>query len=218
MIKYKYDLSGNDAEVIIEFPIAAATNVGIGRAVKLTAGLVVTAVADETAAILGVTAEVHTGSADLQNPRNNGKTIKVSCSPTAVFGSKPNIVLTATSGSGTTFAATALGVYADEDFTNGYLVLKTKAAASTLTDPIGTVYDVTAFTAATKLFTGVFPGGVSAGDKMLLLPRRLFAKGSFDATAENINYLVPTGTTVKVVNVDVLQETVYWTPVLHLLK
>ena len=213
---YKYDLSGVNHPIILEFPIAAATAVIKGAVVKLTAGLVVLAGADETGAILGVAAEDHTGAADIQNPRSNGTVIEVYCSPTAVFGCKPNLVLTATSGSSTTFAATALGTYADDDWNQGTLVLKTKAAASTLTDPVGTVYDITGFTAATDLFTGVFPGGVVAGDKMLLLPPRLLAKGSFTATTiDNINYLVATGTAQKVVDVDVAQELVYWMPTLH---
>jgi len=213
---YKYDLSGSNFPVISEFPIAGATAILDGEVVKIASGLVVPAVAGETGAVIGVAAEAHTGVADIQNPRSNGNVIRVLCSPTAVFGCKPNTLLTATSGSGTTFAATALGAYADNDWVGAKLVLKTKGAGSTLTDPVGTVYDVTASTAATKLFTGVFPGGVTAGDIMLLLPPVLFQKGNFKAaTIDNMDYLIPTGTAARVVDVDVKQETVYIMSPLH---
>ena len=215
---YKYDLTGNDYPVILEFPIATSTAIKEGAVVTLTEGLVVLAAANGTSAILGVAAENHTGAADIQNPRSNGKSINVYCSPTAVFGTKAVTVLTATSGSSSAFAATALGTYSNDDFKNAKLVLKAKATASTLTDPVGTVYDITGSTASSDSFAGTFPGGVSAGDKMLLLPRRLFAKGNFTATTiDGLDYITETGTIAKVVDVDVEQEIIYWTPSLHLL-
>lgn len=217
MISYKYDLSGIDKPLVMEFPIATGTAILVGSEVKMASGLIVLATLTETGATIGVAAEPHTGVADTLNPRANGLVIKVYCSPTAVFGAKPNCLLTATSGSGTTFAATALSNgYADHDWIGATLILKTKVTASTLTDPIGTVYKVTDSTAATSLFTGVFPGNVSAGDIMLLLPPILLAKGNFKATTiDNLDYLVATGTQIRVVDVDVPQEMVYFISPLH---
>jgi len=215
---YKYNLYGNGNPDFHEWDIATGTVIKKGQVVKLAAGLVVLAVVAETAAILGIAAEDHLGSADTLNPRSNGLKIKVYDSPGAVFSSKAVSELTATSGSGTTFAATGLALYADADFVNGYLILTTKGGASTLTDPVGTIYKVTGFTAATKLFTGVFPGGASAGDKMILIPPMLFAKGNFDATLQTIDYITAaTGTEAKVVDVDLKMKEIYWSPSLHLL-
>lgn len=215
---YKYNLYGNGTPDFLEFDIAAATAIKRGQVVKLTAGLVVLAVIADTAAILGVAVEDHTGAADTLNPRANGLKIKVYASPGAVFSSKALSELTGTSGSGTTFAATGLAAYADNDFVNGYLILTAKAAASTLTDAIGTIYKVTGSTAATKLFTGVFPGNASAGDKMLLIPPIMFNKGNLDSTIQSIDYITAaTGTVCRVVDVDLKTREIYWSPALHLL-
>lgn len=217
-MEYKYNLYGNGAPDFHEWDIAAGTVIKKGQVVKIAAGLVVLAAAAETAAIMGIAAENHLGVADTLNPRENGTKIKVYDSPGAVFSSKAVSELTGTSGSATTFAATGLATYADSDFVNGYLILTAKGATSTLTDPVGSIYKVTAFTAATKLFTGVFPGGASAGDKMLLIPPMLFAKGNFDATLQTIDYITAsTGTEAKVVDVDLKLKEIYWSPSLHLL-
>lgn len=165
-----------------DYPIAAATDIKEGQVVKLTGGLVVLALAAETGAIIGISAENHTGVADAFNPRNNGTVIRIIDSPYTVLES-PAPRVTATSGSTTTMAATGMGTFADDDFNGGFMKLVSKGASSANTDSIGTIYPITDFTAATDLFTTTKTAGGAhtAGDIFEIYPPNGFQKGNFDS-------------------------------------
>ena len=197
-----YSSSGEQITGINEYEIASATAISIGQVVKLTNNKVVLAVVGETSAILGVAAENHSGAADVLNPRSNGLKIKVYDSPNQIFES-PVFRATATSGSTTTFAATALATFADSDFVGGKLKYVAKAAATTNTDPIGTVYDVTASTGSTKLFTFAAAGGAFvAGDICEVYPPTGFAKGNLDSGISKLDLTATASLPVEIVGYD----------------
>lgn len=176
------DKSGSQVTAIGEYDIATSTNLPLGTAVQLSGGKVIAATASIATAVLGATAEAHTGATDTFNVRNNGTKIKVYDSPTQVFETTaPQI--TATSGTTTTIVATGIASYADDDFNGGYAKLISKATGSTNTDSVGTVYEITDFTASSKTFTIPTAGGaVTAGDVFAIFPPVGFAKGNLDST------------------------------------
>ena len=63
------------------YPVGTSTALSAGEVVKLSAGLVVAAAANETGPILGIAAENHPGSADALNVRANGAEILVYDNP-----------------------------------------------------------------------------------------------------------------------------------------
>lgn len=216
MAKVSYDNSGSQVMAAKEYDIAAATAITEGSFVKLSAGKVINVVVADTAAILGVAAENHGGSADAFNVRANGLKIKVWDSPSAAYET-PAPRATATSGSTTTMAATGLATFADSDFVGGYIKLVSKVAASTNTDPIGTVYPVTGSTASTKLFTftKTAGGAVTAGDIFEIYPPIGFAKGNFDATFSKYDLTATAAISVRTAAVDTAKGTVTLEAVLH---
>lgn len=184
-----------------DYNIAAATDIKEGQIVKLTGGLVVLAAAGETAAILGVAKENHSGVADAFNLKNNGRTIRVFDSPATVFEA-PAPRATATSGSATTMAATGLAVFADDDFNGGYIRLVSKTATSTNTDPIGKLYEVTDFTAATKLFTVASGQTHNVGDVYEIYTPVGFLKGNLDSGISKLVLTTNANTPFKVYGQD----------------
>ena len=197
-----YSTSGEQITSITEYEIATTTAISIGQLVKLTANKVVLAAVGETTPILGLAAENHSGAADVLNPRSNGTKIKVYDSPNQVYESTvPRS--TATSGSATTFADTNIAVLADDDFNGGKLKYVTKAAATTNTDPVGTIYDITDYTAATKLFTFAAAGGAFvAGDVCEVYPPTGFAKGNLDAGISKLVLTATAALPIEVVGYD----------------
>ena len=216
MAKVTYDISGSQIMAAREYDIAAATNVAEGSFVKLSAGKVINVVVADTAAILGIAAENHGGSADAFNARANGLKIKVYDAPTEAYETTAPRA-TATSGSTTTMAATGLATFADSDFVGGYIKLVSKVAASTNTDPIGTIYPVTGSTAATKLFTftKTAGGAVTAGDIFEIYPPVGFAKGNFDSTFQKYDLTATASISVRTSNVDTTRGVVTVEAVLH---
>lgn len=197
-----YSSSGEQITGMNEYEIATGTVVAIGQVVKLTVGKVVLAVVAETSPILGTAAEAHSGAVDVLNPRSAGLKIKVYDSPQQVFES-PAYKATATSGSATTFAATGLAAFADSDFVGGKLKIVSKVVASTNTDPVGTIYDVTASTAATKLFTFAAAGGAFvAGDICEVYPPIGFAKGNLDSGISKYDLTATAALPIEVVGYD----------------
>ncbi len=91
------------------YPIATNTSIKEGSVVKISAGLVVAAAANETATILGVAAETHEGTADPLNPRNNGAEIYVYDNPGLIWECDAPII-TASGGSATTVTAASTQV------------------------------------------------------------------------------------------------------------
>jgi hypothetical protein len=210
---YAYDLSGATVPMIRSFPIAAATAIEFGEMVKLAGGFVV-AVGDQDQddPYLGIAAESHDGSTE------TGTTIRVYCSPTAVFKCKPNVVSTADSGSDTTWVDGELVAgagYADDLLNGGYLKLSEKAVGSTLTDVVGKLYAITDFAVATGTCTGVFAGNVSAGDKAVILPP-VGSKGwDLNSDGTNLDLKANGGESIIIVDVDTDTEVVYFKLRLH---
>ena len=214
-----YNANGAQVDSIKDYPIAAGTAVAAGQVVKLTAGLVVLAAADETAAILGVAVENH-GTADAFNPRATGTKIKVADAPMAVYEC-PAPQITATGGSTSAFVASTISSsYSNDDFKGGFVKLITKGAASTITDPVGKVYPITASTAASgtlTVATGTIAGGCTAGDIFAVFPPVGLAKGNLDS---GILKLVLTGAAalpLQVVGMDTERNMVQLEPSLHVL-
>lgn len=168
-----------------EYDIADNTAITKGQVVKLTDGLVVSAVVAETGAVLGIAAEDHSGVADALDPRANGTKILVIDDPMALFQCEAPQV-TALAGSSTTLEVTALKVFAADDFNGGYVKLLSKAANSTNTDPVGAVRRISDFAldnaTPTKGILTIESGGTPyAGDVYALFPPIGFAKGNLDS-------------------------------------
>jgi hypothetical protein len=213
--EYAYDLTGAQTPMIRSFPIATGTVIEIGEMVKLVEGKVVAiGDADQDDPYLGLAAEPHDGASDGQK----GLTIKVYCSPTAVFKCTPNVISTADSGNGTTWVDGELVAgagYADDLLNGGFLKLQTKAGASTLTDPIGKLYAITDFAVATGTCTGVFVGNVSANDKAVILPP-VGSKGwDFNSDGTNLDLKAAGGESVVIVDVDTDTEEIFFKLRLH---
>jgi hypothetical protein len=213
--EYAYDLSGSQTPMIRSFPIATNTAIEIGEMVKLVEGKVVAiGDADQDDPYLGIAAEAHDGASEGQK----GLTIRVYCSPSAVFKCTPNVISTADSGNGTTWVDGELVAgagFADDVLNGGWLKLSTKAAGSTLTDPIGKVYEITDFAVATGTCTGVFAGNVSAGDKAVMLPPIGSKTFDFNSDGTNLDFKAAGGESVVIVDVDTDTEEVFFKLRLH---
>jgi hypothetical protein len=213
-ITYAYDLSGSTVPMIRSFPIVTNTVIEFGEIVKLSGGVIVAATAatpDDDDPYVGVAAEPHDGASDGQT----GTTIRVYCSPSAVFKCKPGIVSTADSGNGTTWVDGELAAIADDTYNGGWLKLSEKAAASTLTAAVGTLYPITDFATTTGTFTGVFGGNVSAGDKAVILPPVGSHGWDMNTDGTNINLKANGGETFIIVDVDTETEEIYFKFRLH---
>jgi hypothetical protein len=213
--EYAYDLSGAQTPMIRSFAIATGTVIELGEMVKLVEGKVVAiGDADQDDPYLGLSAEPHDGASAGQT----GLTIKVFCSPTAVFKCTPNVISTADSGNGTTWVDGELVAgagYADDLLNGGFLKLKEKAVASTLTDAIGKLYAITDFTVAAGTCVGVFGGNVSANDKAVILPP-VGSKGwDFNAAGINLDLKANGGESVIIVDVDTKTEEIFFKLRLH---
>jgi len=195
--------------------IASATDIEEGQVVKKSAGKVVLADVGETAAILGVAKENHTGTADAFNVRNNGTQISVLDSPNTIFeAAAPQA--TATSGSATTMAATGLAVFADDDFIAGFIKLIEKGDASANTDALGTLYEVTDYTAATKLFTVASGATHTAGDVYEIYAPQGFQKGNLDSTISKVVLTTNAAIPFRIYGQDFERSLCYYTAALHL--
>ena len=83
------------------YPVAKATAITAGQVVQLSGGKVVPAAAAQTAAILGIAGEDHSGAADILNPRADGDEILVCDNPGLIFEC-PVPTIRAASGSAAT--------------------------------------------------------------------------------------------------------------------
>ena len=197
------------------YQIASATDIEEGQVVKLSAGKVVLADVGETAAILGVAKENHTGVTDDFNVRNDGLLVSVLDSPLSIFEA-PAPEATATSGSATTMAATGLAVFADDDFNGGYIKLIEKTDASANTDALGTVYPVTDYTAATKLFTVASGVTHTTGDVYEIYAPNGFQKGNLSADISKVVLTTNAAIPFRIYGEDFERSLCYYTPALHL--
>lgn len=206
VFEYAYDPSSWDIPPVHEYDIASGTVITKGQIVKLVSGLVVAAGAvAATYLVLGVAAENHSGVADTQNPRANGTRIKVWDSPTTVFKSRPNVILTNTGASATTFtdATTLSAATAASKFVGGYLKIKTGS-----TVPAGKTYRLTA-SATGGVLTGAFTEGLVTGDTALLFPPVLGNDWNLTATYDNIDLNSTGATAIQIIDYDFQQEWVY---------
>ena len=156
-----------------EYPIAYNTAIQAGEVVKLQAGLVVASAAVASAAILGIAAEGHPGTADVLNPRANGTAILVYDNPELIFEC-PAPKFAAASGSATTIVPKSGDVdanAADDSFNNSIAVLAELGASSTNTDPIGKRITITDYTKTDTTMTKASGGAPSAGDVYELYPQ-----------------------------------------------
>lgn len=186
-----------------EYDIAKTTAIKAGQVVKLSEGLVVAATAAETGAILGVAKENHSGAEDAINPRSNGTKILVYDDPGMIMRCKAP-VMAATGGSATTFVSTELATLEDDDLNGGYIVLAEKGASSTNTDEIGSVRRITDFTATSNTLTTASGGTICEGDKYMIFPPLMFAKGNFDAGIQALVLTATEALPVKVVQIDLV--------------
>lgn len=120
------------------YPVAKATAITAGQVVQLSGGKVVPAAAAQTAAILGIAGEDHSGTADILNPRADGDEILVCDNPGLIFEC-PVPTIRAASGSAATLVPASGDIAAgaaDDAYNAAVLVLKSKArAAATAISP-----------------------------------------------------------------------------------
>lgn len=121
------DVSGAVLQSEREYDIASTTSVLVGALVKLEKGLVISAVAAETGALLGIAAEYHTGVEDALNPRNNGTKIMVRDAPGAIFGCPAPVVKAITGSGATTVKFTGASGVGANAYDGGYIKDKTGA-------------------------------------------------------------------------------------------
>ena len=196
-MKFHQNADGGVIPSIREYDIAAGTEISTGQVVVLSTGLVAAANVDQTAKILGVAAESHSGSADTLDPRSNGTKIRVYDGPHAVFRC-PAPVITATGGSATTVIDTAVDAFTDDDFNGGYIKLIEKDAAATNTDIIGSIRRITDYTASTNTFTAASGGTPTAGDQYAVFPP-IGLTMSLDTYKQKLDITDDDGTAIKVV-------------------
>ncbi|MBR6114616.1 MAG: hypothetical protein IKQ10_05460 [Oscillospiraceae bacterium] len=189
------------------YPIAASAAISAGQVVKLSAGKVISAVAAETGAVLGIAAENHPGAADVLNPRANGTEILVYDNPELIFECPVPVIEAAAANSSATAVAAKSGevaaTTADDAFNGGVLVLKSKASGSTNTDPVGKRMDITDYAKTNLVFTKASGGVANAGDRYEVYPPVGFTAGALDSSGFARLLVSATGaTSVKVVGHD----------------
>jgi hypothetical protein len=184
---YRNKAVGGFADAVAEYDVATGTAIKSGALVKITSNKVVLATTTETTDILGVAAESHSGSVSAINPRENGTKIVVYDSPLTVYKvAAPKI--TATGGMTTTIVSTDIDSSGTDDSLNsGYAKLISKAAASTNTDAVGTIYTISDYVTSTDTLTINEAGGaVTAGDEFAIFPPFDFTDFSYVATLDSL--------------------------------
>lgn len=183
-----------------DYPIAEATVLAPGQVVQLSSGKVVSGIAAQTAAILGIAAEGHGGGNAALCPGEDQSKVRVYDDPDLVFACKAPIH-TATGGTATTVQLSGLAAFAANDFAGGYLMLVEKAEGSTNTDALGTLKPIAASAVSdgTGTFTVASGAVAAAGDKYAIFPPVGFAKGNLDAAAQSLVLSATAALALKVV-------------------
>lgn len=137
------------------YPVAKATAITAGQVVQLSGGKVVPAAAAQTAAILGIAGEDHSGTADILNPRADGDEILVCDNPGLIFEcpgaddqGRERQRRDARSGKRGCCAGAA-----DDAYNAAVLVLKSKTAGSSNSDKPGTRRAVTDYAKSGTVLT-----------------------------------------------------------------
>ena len=186
-----YDKSG-DALQMSAYPIAAATAITRGQAVKLTNGKIVAATqSDSKYAVVGIAAETHSGVKDPLNCRSDGTEILVYNSPTLVGDLKPFTLPVSETGT-TTITSDSLSGYDGGELVGGFVQLADKAADSSNNDPIGTVYSIITFTydeedEAYDFKLSGCSGSYGASDTYVIYPAVGFNLGGISTNSDEIN-------------------------------
>lgn len=202
------DVSGAVLQSEREYDIAADTNVVVGALVKLEKGLVVPVVSAETGAVLGITAEAHTGTEDALNPRNNGTKIIVRDAPGAIFAC-PAPVVDATSGSNaTTVKFTATTGAGENAFDGGYIKDKTGAIRRITTG---------SESAGTVTLTVESGDTVAVGDKIVVYPPVGCDKLAVGDDGTTMVITKSGATSIKVVGRDEVTDQIWLMAVKHAL-
>ncbi|MBQ9459585.1 MAG: hypothetical protein IJU66_06590 [Oscillospiraceae bacterium] len=220
-MKFYQKLDGGVLVSAREYDVASDAAIAEGQVVKLSDGLVVSAAADETGAILGIAAESHSGAADVFDPRADGTKILVIDDPDVVMQcAAPKV--TALAGSATTLEVTALKSFAADDFNGGYVKLLAKADGSTNTDPVGRVRRITDFAldgeTPTKGILTVESGGAAyAGDVYAVFPPVGFSKGGLNSAKNGLVLTSAVNLPLKVIGHDKSFGTVFLVAKKHVL-
>lgn len=128
-----------------EYPIAYNTAVKAGAVVSLSGGAAALAT---TAALLGVTAENHPGTADALNPRANGTGILVYDNPELIFECNAPTFACAGGSTTTVTAASSVVAASTADIFNGGLLVGPDGVEHTVAD-YAQAESVSTFTVAT---------------------------------------------------------------------
>lgn len=204
-MKFYQKLDGGAHISAREYNVASDAAIREGQAVKLSEGKVVSALAAETGALIGVAAETHSGSADALDPRANGTKLLVIDDPSAVYQCAAPTV-TASGGSATTLVFTAGQYFADDDFNGGCVKLVSKASGSTNTDAVGTVRAISDFavTASTSGTMTIASGGTpNEGDVYAVFPPVGFAKGNLSSRRDGVVLTASASLPIRVIGADV---------------
>lgn len=206
------DLNGAKVPYLMPFPIPTATVVEQGEIVDFTPGTGVIVLGNDgtdfDGPALGVAVSAH--------PANSGDVIKVSASPTAVYGHDCGNIITATGGSATTFVVSGLLPQTNNLWKGGMLEVVTCAADSTL---IGKRIPITGSTGATGTLT--IPAQTAAfatGDTARLCPGPLAIteKGwDLDADGMNVDWGSSGGESLVLVHSDPANMVAYFMLRLH---
>jgi hypothetical protein len=195
--------------------IAAATAIEFGEVVAFTPGTGVVAgdASDTDAPQLGIAAEAHDGST---TGRQSGTEIKIYDDPNTVFRHYCGNVITATSGSTTTFVVSGLLPQTNDLWIGGYLQIITCAADSNM---IGRRIKITDSTGASGTLTfATQQAAFAVGDTAYLCPGPL-AIGEYgwdlDADGMNIDWDTSGGESIVLVGADPANMISRWKFRLH---
>mgnify|MGYP000299870659 CR=1 FL=1 len=195
------------------YPVAKATAITAGQVVQLSGGKVVPAAAAQTAAILGIAGEDHSGTADILNPRADGDEILVCDNPGLIFEC-PVPTIRAASGSAATLVPASGDIAAgaaDDAYNAAVLVLSSNS------DKPGTRRAVTDYAKSGTVLTLETGGTPAAGDEYELYPALGSAVCALNAKATALVVSATGATAVRCIGHDYERHTIRCIAVAHTL-
>ena len=200
-----------------EYDVAASAVLHRGQVVVLTNGKATAAGAEQSGAILGICLENHSGDASILDPRANGTRIRVADGPGTIFAC-PAPVVTATGGTVSTVAASAMATFADDAFNGGLLKLVSRTGASTNGGEPGDLYGISDYAGESKTFTldTTLTGAVTSGDRYEVYPPVGSSLGALNTDRDKLTLETAASNFVlKVVGHDVAHGRIYLMAKLH---